>query len=214
MIKNRIDTEKYIVKRRAHSGYFGRNKTADVFKHMCVITTKRGHVISTGYNHIIPGLKTYSIHAEHDAVNNAVLYTKRMGIKKKKPMTVNAYVLRDNGMNSKPCFNCITEQLTNNRHFNFRKIYYTNTPNSILNDIDCSIELTKSNVNTLYENRYSHFSKANLDKRIRGGDTIDSTVGNIDTRLYGLDEEDDDEDGNESNQNKPNLPYIFIIDVG
>jgi hypothetical protein len=212
MIKNKINPEKYVIKRRAHSGHLGRNKTADVFKHMCIITTKRGHVISTGYNHIIPGLKTYSIHAEHDAVNNAVLYTKRMGIKKKKPMTVNAYVLRDNGMNSKPCFNCITEQLSNNPHFNFRKVYYSNTSTSILNDTDCGIELTKSTVNNLYENRYSHFSKANLDKRIRTGETIDSNVVNIDTRLYELEDEEDDEESNESN--KPNLPYIYIKDVG
>lgn len=213
-MKNKINAEKFMIKRRAHSAQLSRTKNTDVFKHMCIITNKKGHILSTGFNRINVSLSNYSIHAEHDAVNKAILTTKRMGFKKKKPLSVNAYVLRDNGMNSKPCFNCITEQLSNNRHFNFRKIYYSNTPNSILNNSDCSIELTKSNVNTLYENRYSHFSKANLDKRIRGGDTIDSTVVNIDTRLQGIDNEDDDEDSNETNQNKPNLPYIFVIDVG
>lgn len=212
MLKNKINAEKFMLKRRAHSAHLSRNKTTDVFKHVCIITNKRGHVISSGYNHIITNLKNYSIHAEHDAVNNAILYTKRMGIKKKKPMTVNAYVLRANGMNSKPCFNCITEQLTNNRHFNFRKIYYSNTENSILNDTECSVELIKSSVNSLYENRYSHFSKANLGRQLLSGESIDSTVVNIDTRLTGIDDEEEDEDSNESN--KPNLPYIYFKDNG
>lgn len=123
------------------------------FRHMASIVTQNGHILSTGNNYMLNAIPI-SIHAEHDAINKAIKSIIRKGDRhklKKTPMKVNIYVVRDNGRNSRPCNDCITNRIANNPYFNIKNIIYTHE-----DGIDGTITESRQ---SLYQNRYEHITR-------------------------------------------------------
>lgn len=132
------------------------NKKQEPFKHGAMVISRKGKGAVIGYGdncfNAIPCIG--SIHAEADALKNALSYLKnRRNVNvtnTKRRLAVDVVVLRTTGSNSKPCYHCITEQLVDNRHFNIRKVIYS--------DGDVDGGYVETNCNKLYENRESHYS--------------------------------------------------------
>jgi hypothetical protein len=132
------------------------NRRLEPYKHGAMVISRKGKGAVIGYGdncfNAIPCIG--SIHAEADALKNALTYLKKRRnvniTNTKRRLAVDVVVLRTTGGNSKPCYHCITEQLVDNRHFNIRKVIYS----------DCDVEggYVETNCNKLYENRESHYS--------------------------------------------------------
>lgn len=132
-----------------------RRDNIDMFRHMAAVVSKSGEIISIGYNNVRPN-RFSTIHAERDALDKAVgtFYRKygRSSLQKETP-TVDLVVMRDNGYNSRPCYNCITEVLNGNQYFNINRIWYSN------NQVDGG--LVETTPSELFKGRYEHVSRFN-----------------------------------------------------
>jgi len=132
-----------------------RRDNIDMFRHMAAVVSQSGEIISIGYNNVRPN-RFSTIHAERDALDKAVgtFYRKygRSSLQKATP-TVDLVVMRDNGYNSRPCYNCITEVLNGNPYFNINSIWYSN------NQVDGG--LVETTPRELFQGRYEHVSRFN-----------------------------------------------------
>ena len=138
--------------RRGYSTHTHHN-SIEKFRHMASLVTPNGRVIATGNNYMHNRIPI-SIHAEHDAINNAIKHIIRKGERhklNKTPMKVDLYVVRDNGRNSRPCNDCITHRINNNPYFNIRKVIYTHQ-----DGVDGTMTETRSE---LYQNRFEHITR-------------------------------------------------------
>ena len=130
-----------------------RHNNIEKFRHMASLVTPNGHVIATGNNYMHNRIPI-SIHAERDAINNAIKRIMRKGDRNKlikKPMRLELFVVRDNGRNSRPCNDCITNRINNNPYFNIRKVIYTHE-----DGVDGTLTETRSE---LYHNRFEHITR-------------------------------------------------------
>ncbi len=120
-----------IAKRKAHysgSGFTSINKF-NKSNHMCAIL-KGGTPISYGANVYNIDDKTTE-HAEAQALRKFYeRIGKRLNAKKK---TIDIFVVRTNGGNSKPCVRCINAMKYYSQFFSIRHVYYTHPdePNGI-----------------------------------------------------------------------------------
>ena len=132
-----------------------RRDNIDMFRHMAAVVSQSGEIISIGYNNVRPNSFS-TIHAERDALDKAVgtFYRKygRSSLQKATP-TVDLVVMRDNGFNSRPCYNCITEVLNGNPYFNINSIWYSN--NQVAGG------LVETTPRELFQGRYEHVSRFN-----------------------------------------------------
>lgn len=158
------------------------------FRHMASLVTTNGHVIATGNNYMHNQIPI-SIHAEHDVINNAINKIIRKGDRHKltkTPMKVDLYVVRDNGRNSRPCNDCITNHINDNPYFNIRKVIYTHQDGT-----DGTMTETS---NELYQNRYEHitrhFRKLGVESIIADTPCTHNHQLNIDTEEGEESEED------------------------
>lgn len=132
-----------------------RRDNIDMFRHMSAVVSQSGEIISIGYNNVRPN-RFSTIHAERDALDKAVgvFYRKygRSSLQKATP-TVDLVVMRDNGNNSRPCYNCITDVINGNKYFNINRIFYSN------NLVDGGI--VETTPRELFRGRYEHVSRFN-----------------------------------------------------
>ena len=132
-----------------------RRNNSDMFRHMAAVVSKSGEIISIGYNSVRPNSFT-TIHAERDALDKAIgtFYRKygRSSLQKSTPK-VDLVVMRDNGYNSRPCYNCITDVINGNQYFNINRIWYSN--NQVIGGL---VETTPLE---LFRGRYEHVSRFN-----------------------------------------------------
>jgi hypothetical protein len=133
-----------------------RRDNIDMFRHMAAVISKSGEIISIGYNNVRPN-RFSTIHAERDALDKAIgtFYRKygRSSLQKGTPK-VDLVVMRDNGNNSRPCYNCITEVINGNQYFNINRIFYSH---------DQAIGgLVETTPRELYQGRYQHVSRFNV----------------------------------------------------
>ena len=143
-----------------------RRDNIDMFRHMAAVIGKSGEIISIGYNNVRPN-RFSTIHAERDALDKAIgtFYRKygRSSLQKGAPK-VDLVVMRDNGNNSRPCYNCITDVINGNQYFNINRIFYSH---------DQAIGgLVETTPRELYQDRYQHVSRFNA--RRMGLDTPDA----------------------------------------
>jgi cytidine deaminase len=142
-----------------------RRDNIDMFRHMAAVIGKSGEIISIGYNNVRPN-RFSTIHAERDAIDKAIsTYYRKYGKSSMQKQTpkVDLVVMRDNGNNSRPCYNCITEVINGNQYFNINRIFYSHDQ-----AIGGLIETTPQ---ALYGGRYEHVSRFNA--RRMGLDTPD-----------------------------------------
>jgi len=185
--------------------YSSNNRLNNVekFRHMASLVTPNGRVIATGNNYMHNQIPI-SIHAEHDAINNAIKRIIRKGERhklNKTPMKVDLYVVRDNGRNSRPCNDCITNRINDNPYFNIRKVIYTHQ-----DGIDGTITETRSE---LYQNRYEHITRhfRNLG--------VDVLMDNIMTTPCGHHHHDEEEELVESEEEDgEGKTYFFQLPNG
>jgi len=185
--------------------YSSNNRLNNVekFRHMASLVTPNGRVIATGNNYMHNQIPI-SIHAEHDAINNAIKRIIRKGERhklNKTPMKVDLYVVRDNGRNSRPCNDCITNRINDNPYFNIRKVIYTHQ-----DGIDGTMTETRSE---LYQNRYEHFTRhfRNLG--------VDVLMDNIMTTPCGHHHHDEEEELVESEEEDgEGKTYFFQLPNG
>lgn len=148
-------------KRNAHIGHRS-FENCDAFRHIAVVMKASGHILSVGYNHhqcvsLSSRLQGRSIHAEHDALNKAYDKYARISRKhrtNKKKQKVEMMVIRANGQNSRPCYDCIMRHICDNKFFNIRKIYYSSSSTGD------PFELETTTKGRLYDSRFYHVSKA------------------------------------------------------
>lgn len=184
--------------------YSSNNRLNNVekFRHMASLVTPNGHVIATGNNYMHNQIPI-SIHAEHDAINNAIKRIIRKGDRHKltkTPMKVDLYVVRDNGRNSRPCNDCITNRINDNPYFNIRKVIYTHQ-----DGIDGTITETCSE---LYQNRYEHITRhfRNLG--------VDAMMDNIMTTPCGHHHDEEEELVESEEEDKEGKTYFFQFPNG
>ena len=185
--------------------YSSNNRLNNVekFRHMASLVTPNGRVIATGNNYMHNQIPI-SIHAEHDAINNAIKRIIRKGDRHKltkTPMKVDLYVVRDNGRNSRPCNDCITHRINDNPYFNIRKVIYTHQ-----DGIDGTMTETRSE---LYQNRYEHITRhfRNLG--------VDAMMDNIMTTPCGHHHHDEEEELVESEEEDgEGKTYFFQLPNG
>jgi cytidine deaminase len=184
-------------------GYFTKKqKNVENFRHMASLVTPNGHVIATGNNYMHNQIPI-SIHAEHDAINNAIKRIIRKGDRHKltkTPMKVDLYVVRDNGRNSRPCNDCITNRINDNPYFNIRKVIYTHQ-----DGIDGTITETRSE---LYQNRYEHITRhfRNLG--------VDTMMDNIMTTPCGHHHDEEEELVDSEEEDSEGKTYFFQLPNG
>lgn len=132
-----------------------RRDNIDMFRHIAAVIGKSGEIISIGYNNVRPN-RFSTIHAERDALDKAIgtFYRKygRSCLQKGTPK-VDLVVMRDNGNNSRPCYNCITDVINGNKYFNINRIFYSN------NLVDGG--LVETTPHELFRGRYEHVSRFN-----------------------------------------------------
>lgn len=184
--------------------YSSNNRLYNVekFRHMASLVTPNGHVIATGNNYMHNQIPI-SIHAEHDVINNAIKRIIRKGDRHKltkTPMKVDLYVVRDNGRNSRPCNDCITNRINDNPYFNIRKVIYTHQ-----DGIDGTITETCSE---LYQNRYEHITRhfRNLG--------VDAMMDNIMTTSCGHHHDEEEELVESEEEDKEGKTYFFQLPNG
>jgi hypothetical protein len=161
-----------------------RRDNIDMFRHMAAVVSKSGEIISIGYNNVRPN-RFSTIHAERDALDKAVgtFYRKygKSSMQKQTP-TVDLVVMRDNGNNSRPCYNCITDVINGNQYFNINRIFYSHDQ-----AIGGLVETTPAE---LFGNRYEHVSRFNA--RRMGLDAPDALAWMGNNALAGNDDADGD----------------------
>jgi len=184
--------------------YSSNNRLNNVekFRHMASLVTPNGRVIATGNNYMHNQIPI-SIHAEHDAINNAIKRIIRKGDRHKltkTPMKVDLYVVRDNGRNSRPCNDCITNRINDNPYFNIRKVIYTHQ-----DGIDGTITETRSE---LYQNRYEHITRhfRNLG--------VDAMMDNIMTTPCGHHHDEEEELVDSEEEDSEGKTYFFQLPNG
>lgn len=151
-------------KRTKHSTLIPKKHNPETFRITALVVSASGEVYGWGYNHLEPN-STMTIHAERDAITKATQYLKVKDGKRRRRLVADLYVMRDNGMNSKPCYNCITECIYNNRDFNFRKIHYTHE--------DSPTGFVTMSSNQLYDTRWSYISSANVRRMTQNGTLVE-----------------------------------------
>lgn len=109
-----------------------------------------------GYNNVRPN-RFSTIHAEHNAIDKAIgnFYRKygRSSLQKGTPK-VDLVVMRDNGNNSRSCYNCITDVINGNQYFNINRIWYSH---------DQAVGgLVETTPHELFQGRYEHVSRFNV----------------------------------------------------
>ncbi len=143
------------IKRINHS-QMPRKHNPELFRLTAILVGACGQIYGIGYNHLDPNSKA-TIHAERDAINKATeIVVRKYGRSAlmKKPIKCELWVIRDNKLNSKPCYNCITECIVNNPYFNIKRIHYSHESSP-------SGFITVSS-NQLFEGRWSYVSTYNL----------------------------------------------------
>lgn len=153
------------LKRTLHSNRIPKKQNPEVFRITALVVSSSGEVVGWGYNHLDPN-STMTIHAEHDAISKATRNLLAKGARLRRRLVADLYVMRDNGMNSKPCYNCITECIYNNPYFNFRHIHYTHE--------DSPTGFVTLSSNQLYDTRWSYISSANVRRMTQNGTLIES----------------------------------------
>lgn len=143
-----------------------RKNSNDISKHMAAVVSKSGEIIAIGYNNVRPN-RFSTIHAERDALDKAVsTYYRKYGkssLQKSSPK-VDLVVMRANGTNSRPCYNCITEVINGNQYFNINRIWYSHE-----NAAGGLIDITPSE---LFQTRHQHISRYNV--RRMGLNSVDA----------------------------------------
>jgi len=131
-----------------------KNKSAEPYKHGALVVRRKGGGSVIGYGSNDLNGVYGSTHAEANAFKNAASYIKHhMGKNLTsigQRMKVDLIVLRTTGGNSRPCYHCITEQITNNPVFNVRKVIYS--------DLNSEGGYTVTNSNNLFDVREEHYS--------------------------------------------------------
>jgi cytidine deaminase len=152
-------------KRTQHSTRIPKKHNPETFRITALVVGSSGEVYGWGYNHMEPN-SPMTIHAERDAISKATRNLLAKGAKLRRRLVADLYVMRDNGMNSKPCYNCITECIYNNPYFNFRQIHYTHE--------DSPTGFVTLSSNQLYDTRWSYISSANVRRMAQNGTLIES----------------------------------------
>ena len=146
-----------------------KNNRSEPYKHCALVISRKGGgaILGYGANYALSG-NYGSIHAEADALNNAMSFVSRHRSKNlsnyKRRQKVDVIVMRTTGGNSRPCYHCITEQLVDNPVFNVRKVIYSDNSNDI--------GYTTTNTNRLYENKEAHFSGFHARQNEENGTAI------------------------------------------
>ena len=153
-------------KRTQHSTRIPKKHNPEIFRITALVVGSSGEVYGWGYNHMEPN-SPMTIHAERDAISKATRNLLAKGAKLRRRLVADLYVMRDNGMNSKPCYNCITECIYNNPYFNFRQIHYTHE--------DSPTGFVTMSSNQLYDTRWSYISSANVRRMTQNGTLVEST---------------------------------------
>lgn len=153
------------LKRTLHSTRIPKKHNPETFRITALVVGSTGEVYGWGYNHMDPN-SPMTIHAERDAINKATRNLLAKGAKLRRRLVADLYVMRDNGMNSKPCYNCITECIYNNPYFNFRHIHYTHE--------DSPTGFVTMSSNQLYDTRWSYISSANVRRMTQNGTLVES----------------------------------------
>ena len=146
--------ERMMQTRASFSASIPRRHNPEIFMHVAAVVTKSGYVLATGYNYC-PASIPITMHAERDALDKAVnaVHRKYGRGKFKKAMNVDLVVVRHNGLNSRPCYNCITEAITYNNYFNIDSVIYSNN--------EAPGGMVYTNPNKLYKARWEHVSRFN-----------------------------------------------------
>ena len=152
-------------KRTQHSTRIPKKHNPETFRITALVVSSSGEVYGWGYNHMDPN-SPMTIHAERDAISKATRNLLAKGAKLRRRLVADLYVMRDNGMNSKPCYNCITECIYNNPYFNFRHIHYTHE--------DSPTGFVTMSSNQLYDTRWSYISSANVRRMTQNGTLVES----------------------------------------
>ncbi len=152
-------------KRTLHSTRIPKKHNPETFRITALVVSASGEVYGWGYNHLEPN-STMTVHAERDAITKAKENLKVRDGKRRRRLDAELYVMRDNGMNSKPCYNCITECIYNNPDFNFRKIHYTHE--------DSPTGFVTMSSNQLYDTRWSYISSANVRRMTQNGTLVET----------------------------------------
>lgn len=152
---SKLDTLK--VKRSAYT--VKQNNSIEPYKHAALVISRKGDGAIIGYG--TNNYKRYgSEHAEECAFKRATRYLKinksRNLNNYKSRMKVDLIVIRTTGNNSKPCYNCITDHIVNNKYFNIKKIMYSD------NDVNGGYIYT--NKNKLFDTREEHYSGFNATR--------------------------------------------------
>lgn len=180
-----------------------KQKNIEKFRHMASLVTPNGHIIATGNNYMHNQIPI-SIHAEHDVINNAIKRIIRKGDRHKltkTPMKLDLYVVRDNGRNSRPCNDCITNRINDNPYFNIRRVIYTHQ-----DGIDGTITETCTE---LYQNRYEHITR---HFRNLGVDVLMDDIMTTPCEHHHQDEEDELIENEE--EDKEGKTYFFQLPNG
>jgi cytidine deaminase len=151
-------------KRTKHSTLIPKKHNPETFRITALVVGSSGEVYGWGYNHMGPNTPM-TIHAERDAINKATRKLLAKGARLRRRIIADLYVMRDNGMNSKPCYNCITESIYNNRYFNFRHIHYSHE--------DSPTGFVTMSSNQLYDTRWSYISSANVRRMTKNGTLVE-----------------------------------------
>ena len=175
-------------------------RNVEKFRHMASVVTPNGCVLGTGNNYMLNGIPI-SNHAEPVALRKALQnIIRKKGrnrcLKGRKKVII--YVVRDNGRNSRPCNDCITNHICDNPYFNIKKVIYTHE-----NGVDGTITETTKN---LFENRYAHITRHFRNLGVESPmDMIDDCEHGC---LHGLDEiEEGDEEDNEAKHSIIYFPH-------
>jgi len=147
-------------KRTLHSTNIPKKHNPETFRVTALVVGASGKVYGWGYNHMDPN-SPMTVHAERDAITKATQNLKVRNGKRRRRLVAELYVMRDNGMNSKPCYNCITECIYNNPDFNFRHIHYSHE--------DSPTGFVTMSSNQLYDTRWSYISSANVRRMTLNG---------------------------------------------
>lgn len=205
--------EKLKEKRKACN--ISQNKTLEPYKHGamvikhnggCAINKGGSAIIGYGFNNY---MKNGSMHAEESAFRNAINYLRKNKSRNLKTykarMKVDLIVLRTTGSNSRPCYNCITDQIVNNKYFNIRKIIYSDN-----DEVGGYVQTNKSKLFETRETHYSGFNATRLNIETNTNTkNIESNCCNTECNHHHEGYDEDNED-NEEDKAKEALLYFIV----
>lgn len=224
-------------------GTHGKRSAIDPQKHICVIQTTKGRILSIGVNHSIANTCLPSIHAEPHAISKAVAKLTAERGRGFRPPKVDIVVARTNMGNSRPCSECAYEIFAN-PYLNIRRVIYsdptiTTNTNTNTNTSNNSTSYTSNNnansngytsirPNDLFDTRYQHITKYNL-RQLGFMDPDTNVLYNpynlVNTENSCLDadcdascnhhchDDDDDESGEESDEDTAKKRYPHKINI-